>query len=581
MDGRGRGMDGRGFKFAENWSKHRNDPVTMKKLRDKAASKSKKSSSKAASKKKFDDSGRPRLPKGLKYRIDKVPLHSLHKGSLCNRAFGEEIKKYFGEDVLGAFRNMIFGIFLNLSQCNWIGQISKCLHMLTIQQDNKDELHVWVQGEILKFTMLEFVIIIGLKCTDNIDDYMYTSSSKSALISKYFSDNKGAITKLKLITSVKMGNFDNFEDDFEIFDPITSTSTFVAGALKRTTDEFQQRVGTIAEEFDDFMEKKDCDVQQDSPAIMDDDTSTRDHPVHHVSDLYRGMQKDATDKGEIGGTEFEHHQQGEISVSTERHQHKSVPSSSTQPEGTSNSSLDGDQIKNYINKYYAEKMVELVRLISKIPAEVIKALKNKENKQSEEEKIVDQQQSQEDKFKKHDSPYKEDIQDVNAIDKEAGHEDDLKNEDCSALKALEDVNVTTKEDGHDENLKKQECTDMEDVQVIIDIILFGLSTPSTIKSLDIGDSYKMTESQWDLPDSQISPDFLDAQVQELEATKAKAPTKRERKKSRILRSPYITKYGSGSKDAGDFDKQEKLKYAFDGYTINQDFPNELMIDYSQ
>ncbi|KAF3651130.1 putative protein EIN4-like [Capsicum annuum] len=34
-------------------------------------------------------------------------------------------------------------------------------------------------------------------------------------------------------------------------------------------------------------------------------------------------------------------------------------------------------------------------------------------------------------------------------------------------------------------------------------------------------------------------------------------------------------------DTVDFDKEEKLKYAFDGYTINQDLPNELMIDYSQ
>ncbi|PHT59753.1 hypothetical protein CQW23_02116 [Capsicum baccatum] len=39
-------------------------------------------------------------------------------------------------------------------------------------------------------------------------------------------------------------------------------------------------------------------------------------------------------------------------------------------------------------------MAELVTLISKIPAEVLKALKNEENKQSEEEKIADQQQSQ-------------------------------------------------------------------------------------------------------------------------------------------------------------------------------------------
>ncbi|PHU28396.1 hypothetical protein BC332_00489 [Capsicum chinense] len=188
----------------------------MKKLRNKVASKSKKSTSKAR-KKKFDDSGRPRLPNvfimsDMKYRIDKVPPHPLHMGSLCNCAFGEEIKEYFGEDVLGAFRNTSFGIFLDFSRCNWIGQISKCLLMLEIQQDNKDELHIWVQGEILKFTMLEFAIITGLKCTGNIDDYMYTSSSKSALMSRYFSDNKGSITRSKLIIRVQMENFDNAED---------------------------------------------------------------------------------------------------------------------------------------------------------------------------------------------------------------------------------------------------------------------------------------------------------------------------------------------------------------------------------
>ncbi|KAM3200137.1 hypothetical protein P3L10_032498 [Capsicum annuum] len=107
-----------------------------------------------------------------------------------------------------------------------------------------------------------------------------------------------------------------------------------------------------------------------------------------------------------------------------------------------------------------------------------------------------------------------------------------------------------------------------------------MSTPSTTKSLDVGTSNKMTESKWTLSNSQFPPDFPDAQVREREVTKAKAPAKRERKKSRVLRSPYITKYGSGSKDAGNSDKEEKLKYAFDSYTINQDLSNQLMIDYS-
>ncbi len=51
--------------FAENRSKHRNDPTTMKKLKEAATSKSKKSTSKTTSKKKFDDFGRPRLSKIL------------------------------------------------------------------------------------------------------------------------------------------------------------------------------------------------------------------------------------------------------------------------------------------------------------------------------------------------------------------------------------------------------------------------------------------------------------------------------------------------------------------------------------
>ncbi|PHT37957.1 hypothetical protein CQW23_21530 [Capsicum baccatum] len=183
--------------------------------------------------------------------------------------------------------------------------------------------------------------------------------------------------------------------------------------------------------------------------------------------------------------------------------------------------------------------------------------------------------------------------DVNVTDKDAGREDNFENEDCPDLQALEDVNLTAKEDVTEVNLKNQKSTDVTDVQdevggtitnsiqSTVDTLLFGLSTPLTTKSLVIGTSNKMIERHWNLPDSQISPDFPDAQVRKLQASKSKVPAKREKKKSRVLRSPYISKYGSGSKDAVDIDKEEKLKYAFDGYNTNQDLPNELMIDYSQ
>ncbi|PHU22621.1 hypothetical protein BC332_07728 [Capsicum chinense] len=348
--------------------------------------------------------------------------------------------------------------------------------------------------------MLEFSIITGLKCTDNIDDYMYTSSSKSALMSKYFSDNKGAITRSKLITRVKMENFDNAEDALNLA-ILFFVHTFMFSQHKEapiSVAHFQmvedgryihfpwgKCVGIIAEEFGDFStvppqeilikaglalpespkqplkRRKTVTFQQDSPVVMDDDTSTRDRSVHHVSGLYSETQKNSTDKGQIG-------------VSYQSHQHKSVPSSSTQLEETCKSSLDGDEIKNYINQC--------------------------------EEKIVGQQQSQEDRLNKHESSYKEDMQ----------HEDYHKG-------SLNDI-----EESHDEEFNKQHILEEQELLAAVDSILFGLSTLSTTKSLDVGSSNKMTESQWDLPDSQIPPDFPDAQ------------------------------------DSGDSDKEEKLKYAFDG-----------------
>ncbi|KAF3684523.1 hypothetical protein FXO38_00227 [Capsicum annuum] len=513
----------------------------------------------------------------MKYRIDKVPPHPLHMGSLCNFAFREEIKEYFGEDVLDTFRNTIFDIFLDLPRCNWIGQISKCLLKLEIHQDNKDELHVWVQEEILKFTMLEFNIITSLKCTGNIDDYMYTSSSKSALMSrilnwsvecirpKYESFMSGVFRKhlYKNIqpTIKEVSRLDlSFSKDFETYDPTTYASTSDCGNLKRTTDELQQCVGTIAKEFGDFStippreilikadfaspvspdqplkKRKTVMFEQDNQAVMDDDTYGRDQVVHHISDLYSETHKDAADTREIGVSEIQHHLHGEI---------------------------DGDEIKNHINKC-------IVRVIY-------------------EDKIDEQQQSQEDGSNKQERPHKEDMQhedydngslndmevsrdedskkqhileeqqllDMNAVDKEAGHEDDFENEDCSDLRALEDEIMAYEEECSDEELGKKNIPDVEDlpdevgekitdsIQAVVDTILFGLSIPSTTKSLDVGASNKMTERQWDLSDSQIPPDFPDAQ------------------------------------NAVDFDKEEKLKYAFDGYTINQDLLNELMIDYSQ
>ncbi|KAM3375687.1 hypothetical protein P3S68_014401 [Capsicum galapagoense] len=162
--------------FVENRSKFRNDPNKMKDIRKAAIEKSKKAVEKSSRLSKTDDSGRPRLPKGMKYRIRKVPVHLLHFDSYCNRKFGEEIKNYFGEEI---------------------------------EQDNPDKIHVCVKGTTLKFTIIKYAIISDLKCSGNIEEHLFYVTSKSTLMTKYFPGSKSSVKRSFFIKRFKLGNFEN------------------------------------------------------------------------------------------------------------------------------------------------------------------------------------------------------------------------------------------------------------------------------------------------------------------------------------------------------------------------------------
>ncbi|PHT82023.1 hypothetical protein T459_15038 [Capsicum annuum] len=75
-----------------------------------------------------------------------------------------------------------------------------------------DETSEKVQGTILKFTISEFALISGLKCTGNIEEHLYTHSSKSVLMAKYFSSSKHTVKKCIFVQRFKVENFDNNTD---------------------------------------------------------------------------------------------------------------------------------------------------------------------------------------------------------------------------------------------------------------------------------------------------------------------------------------------------------------------------------
>ncbi|PHT67628.1 hypothetical protein T459_27115 [Capsicum annuum] len=104
--------------FDENRSKHRNDPQTMKKLRQKHAKKDKKKSdfkrkgssspaSKAHAKRRriIEIIFKDELPK-------EIPTHPLRFVSSCNLRFKDEIKEVVGQEILDLLEKTIFECYL-------------------------------------------------------------------------------------------------------------------------------------------------------------------------------------------------------------------------------------------------------------------------------------------------------------------------------------------------------------------------------------------------------------------------------------------------------------------------------------
>ncbi|KAF3683027.1 hypothetical protein FXO37_02055 [Capsicum annuum] len=617
--------------FTENHSKHRNDPTTMKKLKEATTSKSKKSTSKMARKKKFDDSGRPRLPK----------------------------------------------------------------------------------GKILKFT-----IITGMKCTGDIDEFMYTSSSKSPLMLKYFPESGGGITRSKLITRVKMGNFENSEDalnlailyfihtfmlfqhkeapinvahfqmaedghyihfswgkitfeklinswrqdfkikktalrhkniiprilnwsvectrpkyesfmsgmfskcsfknlrptneevrtldlsfseDFVVFDPIFAVSSSVAVKMQTAGDEDQSRVVTGDDDYDDFTtgltqeflrkarlakpvsteqlskRRKTVMFQEVSPVATNGQKSTSSHSVCRVS---------------------------EIGVSPEREQLKFVPSSSSMPERTSKSNLDMEQIKSYIKTYVNEKIAELKTLISNIPNEVVKALKKEENKESLHEDeytgpVIDITNDEPTVLE----PLKTEIQDCVHIHTEcptiakdehndaieAGCTEDLTIHQSPHMKHLEDEHNDAKKANCNEELSREHSAHMKHLE---DALIFD-KEEATIKYLGkqhtpVMDEYIATKESFcadelnkhhstDVTDLQddVNVILTESDQDALDTLIFGLSTPSNTKKFDVVTPNLVTE------NEGSSDNEEKQRYAFDGCTIYEDMPNQLINDYSQ
>ncbi|KAM3340736.1 hypothetical protein P3S68_028370 [Capsicum galapagoense] len=179
----------------------------------------------------------------------------------------------------------------------------------------------------------------------------------------------------------------SFSEDFVVFDPTPATSTSIPATLKRSGDEDQSRVVTADDDYNNFTARPTQEFLK--KAHLATPLSTEQPSKRRKIVIFQEVSLAVTD-GQKSTSSPSVRYVSEIGVSPEREQLKSVPSSLTTPKGTPKSNLDMEKIKSYVKTYIAE----LKTLISNIPAEVVKALKNEENKKSLEEKIIDQQEDE-------------------------------------------------------------------------------------------------------------------------------------------------------------------------------------------
>ncbi|KAG5586317.1 hypothetical protein H5410_046751 [Solanum commersonii] len=138
----------------------------------------------------------------MEYVIKQISTHSLKFDATYNMSFVDDFKLSIEVECIELFKINIFRSYLNISNCNYQGQITKCLLPFELEQDNTNKLHIGHANEnILHFSIKEYAVITGLKCTCNSNNFRYLKFTPSKLFERYF---PGAKTS--------MGESDNNQD---------------------------------------------------------------------------------------------------------------------------------------------------------------------------------------------------------------------------------------------------------------------------------------------------------------------------------------------------------------------------------
>ncbi|KAH0652366.1 hypothetical protein KY289_030044 [Solanum tuberosum] len=87
---------------------------------------------------------------------------------------------------------------LSETQCHVQAQLIRCVFLRGIEGSSKNAIMIHVNGTTLRFTIRDFAIISGLKCSDNENDFVFNTEEPNRIILQYFGVEK-SITKKQLV----------------------------------------------------------------------------------------------------------------------------------------------------------------------------------------------------------------------------------------------------------------------------------------------------------------------------------------------------------------------------------------------
>ncbi|KAF3642686.1 hypothetical protein FXO38_20965 [Capsicum annuum] len=458
--------------------------------------------------------------------------------------------------------------------------------MLEIEQDNPDEIHIYVQGTTLKFTIIEYAIISGLKCLGNIEEHLFSVTSKSSLMTKYFPGSKSSVKRSLFIERFKLGNFKKNSDALnmsiiyfihtflysQVHDSTISKSDFVMvengsyGQFPWGKSSFEKLIALWRQDF--FVAKQLYSMggmpHELNVWMYECCSKVVEIKVKYEKFMAGMFSKSQVDLDIQGFEEFSTVPPTEIlkkvglitdaSTSYPTKKRKIVRFDSTTAE---------EQVCQKAPSFVSTRTVPTQKIVSS-GSEHVHAEKTTPSLSL---KSVCQDNSDEkwDDIKLF----------LQSYDVEGCSEDNATAIPDALVESVlnhnsDNTNVGTSITVHVYN------------DHMLDAILKVIAAPVDDVSIEVVPPVEPIVNQHDISDSQLPLDFSDAVVAAYQA--AKTPSnivKRIRTRSKVFKSPYTTKYASGSKAIGDQIEKQKQQFTFDGFLISDTMSSSIIEEFKQ